>query len=435
MKAVTPNRAFALFLTAVAAAALVVGVHDAALARAGFAVTAGGAVLVVGSLVLLVAAFELVRPGRPGPSENGEAPAPKLIIVVAFLLTLVVGVYVFFAAIRATSAQRPVVVVVSVALIVGALLGLRQFVTSAHTTLPRLGAAVAVALVGTTIGAWEFWYQNHYVPSHAGSAVMLKVRLQRDGTQPGYDVVRATLGYEDVGGKSVSVVGSTYTLTGSRVVRCHVPSTTATVQRVFKYPILADPQRSRYMADVFEERPATVLAAGKFVADGKRLDTGVAAGRDLVFLVPRHSYQLLRFRAQLFAIPGSVQLSQRTLPTYKNFPGDNELYGFWHIDDNSWFHDLVYGRERWVVMRYEFVDPGNPTAKTITPDLRVTARFPDPTFFGGLPSQTTVNHLFSEENPPSDSSEPFADTEMALEPVAEPSSREASRLPKCTGGH
>jgi hypothetical protein len=355
---------------------------------------------------------------------------------VAFLLTLLVGVYVFFAAVRATSAQRPIVLAVSLLVIVGALLGLRFFVTEARIPLPlpRLGAAVAVGLIGTTIGAWEFWYQNQYVPSHAGRAVSLTVRLQRDGTRRGYDVIRATLGYEDVGGKSVSVVGSTYTLTGSRVVRCHMPSTRVTVQQFFKRS-LADPQRSRYMADVFEERPATVLAAGKFVGDGKRLDTGVAAGRDLVFLVPSHSYQLLRFRAQLFAIPASVQLSQRTPPQYLNLPGDNELYGFWHVDDNSWFHDLVYGRERWVVMRYELVDPGNPKATTITPDLRVTARFPDPTWSQGIPSEATVKHLFSDENPPSDASEPFADTEMALEPVAEPDSRDTSRLPKCTGRH
>jgi hypothetical protein len=35
------------------------------------------------------------------------------------------------------------------------------------------------------------------------------------------------------------------------------------------------------------------------------------------------------------------------------------MYGFWHVDDDSWLNDLVSGRERWVVIRYELVDPTN----------------------------------------------------------------------------
>jgi len=57
------------------------------------------------------------------------------------------------------------------------------------------------------------------------------------------------------------------------------------------------------MTDVWEERPATVLAAGKFLGDGKRLDPNVPSSREFAFFVPGHRYQLLRLRAQLFAIP------------------------------------------------------------------------------------------------------------------------------------
>ena len=426
-------RAFAVFLGTVAATAIVVGVHDSALARASFGVIAGGAVLILVGLVLVAAVYEVLRLGQRSSWENGVRPHCKLVVVVAFFLTALLGVYVFFAAIRAASTQRPVVAVVALALIVVALLGLRFFATDAHVTLPRLGAAVALGLIGTSIGAWEFWYQNQYVPSHAGRAVALSVALHRDGRQAAYDVIRATVGYEDIGSKSVSVLGSAYTLTGSRVVRCHRPATTTAVQEYFK-GFLADPQRTRYMADVWEERPAKVLAAAKFVGDGKRLDANVASGRDLVFLVPRHRYQLLRFRAQLFAIPGSVPLSQRTLPEYTNFAGDSELYGFWHLDDDSWFHDLVSGRERWVVLRYELVDPTNKRSTATSPDLRVTARFPDATWSQGKPSEASVERLFGNQSPPGDASEPFAGTEMMIEPVAKPDARDIGRLPKCTGG-
>src|SRR5207247_7990940 len=140
-------------------------------------------------------------------------------------------------------------------------------------TLPRLGA-IALGLIATSIGAWEFWYQNQYVPSRAGSAVVLRVDLRRAGQQRAYDVIQATLEYEDVGGRSVSVIGSTYTLAGSRVVGCHRRATVREVRHIFK-SFLTDPQRTRFMADVWEMEPPTVLAAGKFVGDGKRLDQNV----------------------------------------------------------------------------------------------------------------------------------------------------------------
>lgn len=136
--------------------------------------------------------------------------------------------------------------------------------------------------------------------------------------------------------------------------------------------------------------------------------------------MPRGRYQLLRFRAQLFAIPASVRLSQRALPQYANFPGDNELYGFWHVVDDSWLHDLIYGRARWVVVRYELVDPDHKTTLEISDALRATARFPNPTWGETRPSAALVNRLFAQPQP-SDSSEPFADAELSLGSVAAPS--------------
>jgi hypothetical protein len=201
------------------------------------------------------------------------------------------------------------------------------------------------------------------------------------------------------------------------------------VEDVFKH-FLVDPQASRYMADVWEERPPTVLAAGKFVGDGKRLDPNVPAGRDFIFFVPHHRFQVLRFRAQLFAIPASVRLSQRALPEYANFSGDNELYGFWQVVDDSWLHDLIYGRARWVVLRYELVDPDDKSTPEVSTALRATARFPNPTWSGTRPSATLVNRLFAQPQP-NDSNEPFADTELSLERVAQPGALDP---PSCRGG-
>jgi hypothetical protein len=409
---------FAACFLVIAAAAIVVGIHDSALAEAPFGVTLVSSVLLVIGVVLVVGAYDLVRLGRSGPWSSGKRPPCRPIVLVAFLVLFLLAVYVFFSGLRTAGVQRLVVVIVALAFMALATAGFFTFGSDIRVTLPRVGGAVALALIGTTIGLWEFWYQNQYVPSHAGRAVSLNVALRVVGLKGDFDVVRASVGFVDIGGRSVSVIGSAYTLTGSRVVRCaRVP----TVNRVASFfnGFLKDPQRIRFMADVREEIPS-VLAAGKFAGDGKRLDPGVTATRDFVFFVPRGRYQLLRFRAQLFAIPASVQLSQRTNPAYKLFAGDNELYGFWRVDDDSWFHDLTYGRERWVILRYELIDTANTKARranatttAVTPVLVVTARFPAATWSEREPGRAQTRRLFDKPEP-GDSSEPFAGTEVAL---------------------
>jgi hypothetical protein len=419
---VLPIFGLAAFLSIVAAAALVIGVHDAAISRSSLGVTISAAVLIAFAVVLVVAAIDLVRLARRDTWPYGRRPPCRPIVLVAFVATALVGVYVLLSTIRTPTPQEGLVVVAALVLIGVGIGGLVYLGRDARVTLTRLGA-VALGLIGTVVGAWEFWFQNQYVPSQAGRAVELQVALERVGRQTDHDVVRATVSYKDVG-RSVTVIGSTYTLTGSRVLRCQRRATPARIASFFQGALL-DPQRTRFMADVWEKRPATVLAAGKFVGDGKRLDEDVSATRALDFLVPRRRYQLLRFRAQLFAIPASITLSQRRLPEFLTFEGDNDLYGLWRVDDDSWLHDVVSGRERWVIMRYELV--ATPTSSAVSPDLRVTAVFPKPRWTEGRPSEAYVKKQFEQPSDPlertrtlHDASEPFADTELTLEPVAEP---------------
>src|SRR5439155_4129057 len=84
-------------------------------------------------------------------------------------------------------------------------------------------------------------------------------------------------------------------------------------------------------------------------------------------------------------------------------------------DDYSWLHTLVYGRRRWVVIRYELAPaPSNPH---VSPDLRVTARFLEPTWSEAAPAASRLRAPFAEPEP-SDSSEPFADAELVVAPLA-----------------
>ena len=147
------------------------------------------------------------------------------------------------------------------------------------------------------------------------------------------------------------------------------------------------------MANVWEEQPADVLAAGRFAGDGIRLDANVPSSRDVIFWVPRGRYQLLRLRAQLFAISASIPLAQ-VLPDKKHpLVYDNNLYVIWTVEDPGWFHNLVYGREREVVTRYWIVDV--PKATTASPDIHVAARFPNPTWSGGVPSEAALVAMFT----------------------------------------
>jgi hypothetical protein len=428
LRTVVAVRAFAGFFLALAALTVVVGVHDSGIAHGRLGVLVASVVLVLVGLLLLVGAYQLAGLGRRSTWVDGKRPPCTELVLIAFLVATFLGVAVFFSALGTPNGQRLVVVAVAAVETAVALAGLRYFWRDAGRSLVRLGTTIALAVIGLAIGVWEFWYQNQYVPSHLGRAVSLQVDLRPAGVQKGFDVIRASIGYQDVGGQSVSVIGSTYTLTGSRVVSCPRVATPKKIQS-FLNGFVVDPQRSRFMSDVREIQPATLLAAGKFVGDGKRLDAGVPASRELLFFVPRHRYQLLRFRAQLFAISSSVPLSQRALPSYESLPHDHDLYGFWHVDDQSWLHDLIYGRDRWVVIRYQLVQaPGN---TAVSPDFRVSARFPDPTWSKGKPSAARVEQLFAGPEP-SDASEPFADGELALEPIAKP--RALDKLGGLCGG-
>jgi hypothetical protein len=409
--------AFGVFFVAFACAAIVIGLHDVALAEADLRVTVTSAALLALGAVSLVAACQLVGLSRRMRWEAATRPACKPPVLIGFLLVLLAAVYVFLSGIRATGDQRLVVAGAGLILVAVAVAGLVAFGSEARVTAPRVGA-VALGLVGAIVSAWQFWYQNEYAPSQAGRAVALQADIVRETAQANTVVVRATLSFEAVSGRSLSVVGSAYTLTGARVVGCDRRgrrADAAEVAGVFN-GFLLDPQRSRFAADVREQQPSTLLAAGKFVGDGRRLEPEVPYVREIVFHVARGQYQLLRFRAELFAISGAVNLSQRTVPQYE-LGREGFLYGFWRVDDDSWLRDLIYGRERWLVIRYELVrEPGNTKA---APDVRVTARLTDPTWRHGTPSIDQARALFTRQRL-SDPAEPFAATELPLGDVAAP---------------
>jgi hypothetical protein len=214
-----------------------------------------------------------------------------------------------------------------------------------------------------------------------------------------------------------------YSLTGSRVVRCPRSAPVQQVQGAFK-GFLLDPQRIRFMAYVLEQ-PPTVLAAGKFVADGKRLDPNVAANRESSSSCPSTATSCFasarscmqcrpRFRSR-------TECRRRSPP----FPATTSCTGTGASTTTAGF--ILTGRERWLVMRYDLVDSGNKAnrrrsakAALVSQALHVVARFPAPTWREGLPSRRATQRMFDQPRTINtlelgDASEPFADSELPLE--------------------
>jgi hypothetical protein len=176
--------AFAAFLLVVATVVAVVGMHDTAVGSGGLTGSLGSIALLGVAVLVLVSVWELIVMGRDPAWRGDDRPPCKPIVLIGLLLTSLLGLYVVLAAIRRVSAQWPVVAFAGVVLIGVPLFGLRFFGSQARITLPRAGAII-FGLIGTILGAWEFWYQHEYVPSRAGGAVALKRGSGGVGDLPG----------------------------------------------------------------------------------------------------------------------------------------------------------------------------------------------------------------------------------------------------------
>jgi hypothetical protein len=424
---VTAVRCLAGFFFVAGLAAVVVGAHDLTVAGGRLGVIFPAVLLVIAGAVFLAAASRLISMGQPRGWPEGKQPPCKQPAPFAFFVSILLGVYIFFGALTGVGAQEAIVLCVAGVFISMGSLGFALFWDDIEVSIVRVGAGVALSVAGLLVGGWEFWYQNQYLPSHLDRAVQVQVDLKKLATQGRYDVLSATFGYQDIGGRSVTVLGSDYTLTGSRIVTCPRPATPAE-EAGFYVGELPDPQRARFEGPVWEVQPATVVATGRFIADGKRLGPNVPASRQMIFYVPHNQYQLLRLRAQAFAISSSVPLANQP-PVERNL-GDNDLYDLWNVGGSSWFQDLLSGHRSWIVTRYELVEA--PGKTTPSPDLRVTARSPNPTWSGNAPSNTEIKDLF-EKQPPLDTTETFSDTELPLAPVAQPTAAET--VPKACASH
>src|SRR5690242_21184737 len=102
--------ALAVFFLILGVASIVVGAHDAALAQPTLGVTAAGALLLVGGILLVIAAASLDRLVRRTPWKSRKRPPCHATVLVACLVTILFGLYVLFSGLGSPARQRYVVV-------------------------------------------------------------------------------------------------------------------------------------------------------------------------------------------------------------------------------------------------------------------------------------------------------------------------------------
>jgi hypothetical protein len=414
------HSAFAIFFGLLGAASLMVGGHDATLASGGLGVTLVGAFLVIAAVVVLAGTVALV-----GARVNafGSPEGCASVALVASLVAALIGFYVLVSALRADD-PGAIVLAVAIIIVVGGLGGVAYFGRGKQLTLARAGTG-AVGLVGTILAAWQFWYTNDYVPSHSGANVTVTARLEVLPQSGPFSNVRATLSAVNRGDTKITVVGSVYTLTGSRMIERNRPPRMRPLD-VFD-GLIPDPQVVRFSRYTTEEGAPRAIATGKFIGDRQDLEAGQETSRKLTFSFPSGYYNVIRIRAQVFAIRG-LRLSLTDPVEIVACPNRGRVFSFWPIADDSWVRDLVEGRHRWIVIEYVMLDANGDVSPSGSLAY-VTARFPSASWQKERPSVKEALHLFDRALAVEDVNEVFAADEVVL-PSALTAGPPASRLPQ-----
>jgi hypothetical protein len=297
------------------------------------------------------------------------------------------------------------------------------FRSGTQLTAVRIGSTF-LAVLGTLAGLAQYAYSNDIASSSLTHTFQLEAHLARAGTSGGLEVVRATIVVTNSGGSPAVSVGSAYTFTGEQAFPCSRPATLRAVTSYFDFSV-PDPQALRYSRYV-ALMPARVLAAGKVLGDGARLDSGQVVTRSYLFYVPPNTFQVLALRAQVFAIPsGAIALGTHQ-GDFESVPAagarqwqpnrDGDVYVFWRVRDHSLLRTLLAGPDQWLVVRYELSRA--PTLPTHTnPAIRATARLTPRGWSSAHPDPAAAAQLFPTLSAVASASEPFGDDELADAPL------------------
>jgi hypothetical protein len=391
-------------LTVVGGAALVVGAHDAFLPAASLTTVLTGTLMLLAGAVAVLGAVVLFA--RPQLVRDRERPWARVVFA-AFVCSTLIAVYVLAAALRSEERNPVAAPIAALAFLAGAL-GALYFARGLTLRARDIGAS-ALGLAGTVFAAWQLWYTNEYVPSRAGASVELSAAVTVLDTAGERSSGRVTLTTRNRSSRDLIVVGSAYTLLGTTLGAEPAPPDSDRAARAFR-GVLRDPQATRFARSTRERSPE-LLTAGKFVGDRETLRAGAEQTRHYAVTFPSRCFDGLRLRAEAFAV-GDLDLTLTKPPVVRRSERDGYVYISWFVDPGSWLKSLVEAPYRWVVIRYEIPDV---TALSPPDFIRVTARFPSPSWSSDPPTLEAAERLFA--TPVGDArrlSEVYANDEVPL---------------------
>lgn len=351
--------AIAEFLAVVGIFGLVVGIHDVTLRDEPLAVRIVGALLLASGVLLLVASGLLRQVARR------KADMTVLRGRLALSACLVVALGASFFAIAELASFDKSALVLGLAVLVAAL-GLASLVflrRVTRVTFGKVGPAI-IALVGTAFGVFQFWYEQQYLPTREPPALEATGELKPMGAVAGgLQAYQATLTLKNVGTTKVIALAGAYAVSGAKLVAQSADARPKAVLGPFLSPAI-DPYVGRF-SRYAQEKGTSVIQAGKPFAENTYFAPGQELTREYDIVVPACRYSLLRLRVHLVVAKGAllrVGDKANVRPGYFIDPGRIGVYEVWPIEDNSWVHDILYGKEESILVNYvsrqKRFDPG-----------------------------------------------------------------------------
>jgi hypothetical protein len=338
---------------------LVIGAHDLALRDEAPGIRVVGALLLASGVLLAVASFLLSRVVyRKAPMTVATGR-----VALSSCLALAVGAS-FFAIAELESFNKSAIVLVLA--ILTALAGVASLVflrIVTKVTIGKVGPTI-IALVGTAFAVFQFWYEQQYLPTREPPALEATAKLEPTGTvADGLRAYRVTVTLKNVGSTKVLALAGAYSVGGSKLVPLDATGTPKDVLAPFRSTAI-DPYAGRFSRHSREE-PSAVIQALKLFAENRYFEPGEELTREYAVFVPRCNYSLLRLRVHVVVAKGTLlrMRNQASLgPGFFSDPGRLGVYGQWHIEDNSWVHDILDGKEESILVNYvsrqKRFDPG-----------------------------------------------------------------------------
>jgi hypothetical protein len=336
----------ALALFSLGFLALVVGIHDVSLRDEPLRVTATGGVIAAAGLLVGFAGVLLWS--FTFNLKTIEVWSGRLVLAACWLVAIG-AVYVLIAEGRSLTVDWLILAVAGVifALAVAAFFFLEKVTL---VTLGKVGAFL-LGVIGTAFGVFQFWYQQEYLPTHRPPALSLTAGIESAGERPGRELYKATITTKNTGTVKVIAFTGTYVLSGLTYGAVKKEPTEDRIMAPLQQD-LADPYYSRFLRH-YAPNTFTPIAAGRLFAENRYFEPNDELSREYIVAAPRCRYALLMLRTNIVVGSGELlQLEDKPavprmffIPPSRNVVG---VFSEWHVKDDSWIHDVVDGKERWI---------------------------------------------------------------------------------------